>query len=89
MGEKFPSGPTPVYPPRDWTCPKCGKYHSTPHWKDGRQMDGFVKEESKSESGCRSVSDPQYYLLHGVPPPMFCPHCGWELEIKVFEQAVS
>jgi hypothetical protein len=87
MGVKWPAGKTPVYPPRDWQCPKCGKYHSTPHWKDARQMDGFVKEESMSDNGCKSVSDPKYFLMTGAPPPMFCPHCNWELKTILFERA--
>lgn len=34
MGTKYPSGESPVYPPRDWTCPVrgCRKYHSKPHF---------------------------------------------------------
>ena len=87
MGEKFPYGPTPVYPPRDWTCPQCRKYHSTPHWKDERQADGFVKLESKSDPGCVSKSNEKYYLASGAPPPMYCPHCGWQLQTVLFERA--
>jgi hypothetical protein len=32
MGEKFPTGSSPVFPPRDWTCVHCRKYHSKPHF---------------------------------------------------------
>ena len=36
MGTKYPLGESPVWPPRDWTCPTqdggCGKYHSQPHF---------------------------------------------------------
>lgn len=42
MGTKYPYGPTPVYPPRDWTCPECKKYHSKPHYAFTGQVD-FTK----------------------------------------------
>jgi len=32
MGTKYPAGKSPKYPPRDWTCPSCGKYHTKPHF---------------------------------------------------------
>jgi ssDNA-binding Zn-finger/Zn-ribbon topoisomerase 1 len=84
MGDKYPSGPTPVYPPRDWACPQCGKYHSRAHWRDKRQESGFYKEESKSQIDCVSVSDPKLkFDKDGVPQPLFCPHCGWVDDIDV------
>ncbi len=39
MGTKYPAGESPVYPPRDWTCPSCGKYHTKPHFAFPGQVD--------------------------------------------------
>ena len=39
MGIKYPKGETPVYPPRDWTCPICDKPHSKPHYAFPGQVD--------------------------------------------------
>jgi hypothetical protein len=42
MGTKYPTGDTPVYPPRDWTCPNCFKYHSKPHFPHPGQIDDNI-----------------------------------------------
>jgi hypothetical protein len=49
IGTKYPYGPTPVYPPKDWSCPnpKCRKYHSKPHYAYTGQID-FTKQPSES-----------------------------------------
>jgi rubredoxin len=39
MGTKYPFGDSPYYPPRDWTCPECKKYHSKPHFAYYGQID--------------------------------------------------
>ncbi len=39
MGTKYPAGVSPVYPPRDWLCPSCGKYHTKPHFAFPGQVD--------------------------------------------------
>lgn len=39
MGTKYPAGESPIYPPRDWTCPSCNKYHSKPHFPHPGQID--------------------------------------------------
>jgi transcription elongation factor Elf1 len=39
MGIKYPLGDTPKYPARDWTCPRCNKYHSKPHYAFPGQID--------------------------------------------------
>ncbi len=39
IGTKYPYGPTPVYPPRDWTCVSCKKYHTKPHYAFTGQVD--------------------------------------------------
>ena len=43
VGFSYPSGQSPVYPPRDWTCPAlqggCGKQHSKPHFPWPGQID--------------------------------------------------
>jgi len=39
MGIKWPFGKSPKYPPRDWTCPSCHKYHSKPHFAYPGQVD--------------------------------------------------
>ena len=43
MGTKYPLGASPKYPPRDWTCPDCHKYHSKPHYAHKGQID-YSKE---------------------------------------------
>jgi len=47
MGIKYPTGESPVYPPRDWTCPHCLKYHSKPHYAHKKQID--YSKEPKEE----------------------------------------
>lgn len=84
MGVKFPEEESPVYPPRDWKCPQCSKYHSTAHWRDERQEGGFVKEESMADSTCRKVSNPDHRRTkEGVVSPLYCPHCGWVMPMDV------
>ncbi len=39
IGTKYPYGPSPVYPPRDWTCVSCKKYHTKPHYAFAGQID--------------------------------------------------
>lgn len=39
MGTKYPQGESPIFPPRDWTCPECGKYHTKPHFAFPDQVD--------------------------------------------------
>jgi len=39
MGIKYPFGPTPVYPPRDWICVSCKKFHTKPHYAFSGQID--------------------------------------------------
>jgi len=43
LGKTFPTGPTPVFPPNRWVCPKemggCGKEHSKPHFPHPKQLD--------------------------------------------------
>ena len=53
MGIKYPKGETPVYPPRDWTCPKCMKYHTKPHYAFPGQIDTTKepKEEGRVKFG--------------------------------------
>ena len=47
MGTKYPYGETPVYPPKDWTCPGCHKYHTKPHYAFTGQVD-FSKKIKES-----------------------------------------
>lgn len=51
MGEKYPLGDTPIYPPRDWCCPKCIKYHTKPHYAFPGQID--TTKEPKQEGRVR------------------------------------
>ncbi len=43
MGDTFPTGPSPVFPPNRWECPKsmggCGKVHNKPHFPWPNQVD--------------------------------------------------
>lgn len=43
MGDSFPTGPSPEYPPDRWKCPSelggCGKEHSKPHYEWPGQVD--------------------------------------------------
>ena len=43
MGDAFPTGPSPVFPPLRWICPPelggCGKEHSEPHFPWPKQID--------------------------------------------------
>jgi len=39
MGVKYPQGQSPIYPPRDWDCPKCLKHHGKPHFPHPGQID--------------------------------------------------
>lgn len=47
MGIKFPFGESPKYPPRDWSCPECKKYHSKPHYAFPGQID-YSKKPTES-----------------------------------------
>lgn len=43
MGDTFPTGPSPIFPPNRWECPQdmggCGKTHSKPHFPWPKQID--------------------------------------------------
>ena len=39
MGVKYPAGDSPFFPPKDWSCPSCTKYHSKPHFAWPGQVD--------------------------------------------------
>jgi len=87
MGVKYPLGESPVYPPRDWTCPKCGHYHSKPHFSFKGQIDDnlepntegrvkFSREEKFQDCGDSMTTGPQFGKDENQRP-IFCPHCGW------------
>jgi len=67
LGIKYPFGETPVYPPRDWTCPECMKFHSKPHFMYEGQIDFSkkCKEEGRvkfnREGSQMSCDDPKKY----------------------------
>jgi hypothetical protein len=43
VGDTFPDGPTPIWPPDEWICPPkdggCGKTHTKPHFEWPGQID--------------------------------------------------
>jgi len=43
LGTKYPAGESPFYPPRDWTCPVCDKYHTKPHFPWPGQLNENLK----------------------------------------------
>ena len=66
MGIKYPYGDTPVYPPRDWTCPGCQKFHTKPHYAYPGQVDESlpIKAEGRvkfnregSQMGCDDMKE--------------------------------
>jgi len=67
MGIKYPFGSTPIYPPRDWTCVVCKKYHSRPHFAFPGQID-YSKQPTEEgrvkfnrEGSQMSCDDPKKY----------------------------
>ena len=69
MGVKYPKGETPVYPPRDWTCPICKKYHTKPHYAFPGQVDLSLAPEQdgrvkwgREEGGVSSCDTPKDWL---------------------------
>jgi len=88
LGIKYPFGETPVYPARDWTCPKCQHFHSKPHYAFKGQIDHelepeqegrvkFSREEKYDDCGDSMTTGPQL-KKNGNQRAIFCPHCGWE-----------
>ncbi len=85
MGVKYPKGSSPVYPPRDWTCPSCDKYHSKAHFafkgqagKKGSETWVMKDREQKNDS-CKQTGP--MLLEDGLTQGLFCPHCGWQEHI--------
>ena len=96
MGIKWPFGKSPKYPPRDWTCPVCQKYHSKPHFALRGQIDhskspqqvGRVKtlrEEKYNDCNVMGEFQKKSGRLNGL----FCPHCGWVEEIINIQKVVA
>lgn len=79
MGTKYPFGESPVYPPRDWTCPVCFKYHSKPHFAFPDQIDYSKKPQEvgrvkfNREGSQMSCDEPKKY----------------DTPVKVFPQATG
>ena len=88
MGIKYPTGKSPKYPPRDWTCPECQHYHSKSHYSFKGQIDhdlepnqvGRVKfsREGKFDDCKDSMTTGMQFKKNDIQRPIFCPHCGWE-----------
>ena len=83
MGIKWPFGKSPKYPPRDWTCPVCKKYHSKPHFAFPDQVD-FTKSpltpgrvKFNREGSQMDCDDPKKY---DTPIKVFKEETGQMLE---------
>ena len=92
MGTKFPKGVSPIFPPRDWSCPICNKYHGKPHfaWEDQVNEDISPNTKGRVLFNLLSNGKPSYPLRSDLldkqapmydenddPKPLFCPHCGY------------
>ena len=80
MGIKYPYGPTPVYPPHDWTCVSCKKYHTKPHYAFPGQIDyskqpkesgrvKFNREGSQMDCDSNNKYDTPYIEQKGATGP--------------------
>jgi hypothetical protein len=74
MGDTYPTGPTPVFPPKRWVCDPaqdgCGKEHSKPHFEWPGQIDRTKKPGEEGRVVFNRIKDEKVDVHMPVNPDL-------------------